>query len=551
VSRDFTAIAKRYARQVITGKIPACRQIIQACERFERDLKSKDWKYDKAKAHRACVIIELLPHSKGELARKRQLMVLEPWQVFVVINLFGFVDTDGLRKYREAFLLMTRKTGKSQLAACIAIVMGFCDGEVGAEVWIGANSMDQAKAVFVPCQKMAATPAFVEAFGIEVRASSIMQEASGNFIQPMIGKPKDGSNPHCAILDEAHEADSSMAYDAMKTGMGARAQPLLVTITTAGVNLAGPCYAQQRYAEAVLAQDVDNPRLFAMIFTIDPEDDWRDFDCWKKANPNLGVSIFEEGLKATYLEALHRPEKASIAQTKHLNRWVSSRSAWINMNDWANAADPDLDIESLKSCTATLGLDLATKSDIAAVVARVIMEDGRVALFPFLFLPESALERSANAETYRQWRAQGHLIITDGNATDFGEIEDKVRWLCDHLNVEHVGFDQWQAESTAQRLQEDGISVIKCIANVRTFSPAMVDFEANLRVGLYVHPDNPAFNWMAANIVSKPDARGNLYPRKPDGQDQLKIDAIIAALMAEAVSMSLIEPAEEPFVAFW
>jgi phage terminase large subunit-like protein len=426
--------------------------------------------------------------------------------------------------------------------------MAFADGEVGAEVWIGANSMDQAKAVFTPAQKMASIPEFIEATGVEVRAMSVVQESTGNFVQPMIGKPKDGTNPHCAILDEAHEADSSVAYDAMKTGMGARSQPLLITITTAGVNLAGPCKLQQSYAESVLAGQVDNPRLFAAIWTIDQKDDWKDFECWKKANPNLGVSIFEQNLQAAYTEALQRPEKAAMAQTKHLNRWVSSRSAWLNMVDWSKAADTTLDLSKLAKRPATIGTDLATKSDLAVVTARVELEDGRIALFPFCFLPEGALTRAKNSESYQQWREKGHLIVTEGEATDFSEIKAKLLELNSQLAVRMNAFDGWQAQQMMQELMAEGLPVTEVRANVQNFSTPMRDFEAMLLRGELVHPDNLCMNWMAGNVVAKEDARGNLYPRKPDNQPHLKIDGIVTALMAEAVAQEPEPEDNEPFV---
>lgn len=549
--RDYTEIATSYAKNVLDGTIPACRQVQQACQRFLTDLAGDAWVYDADKAHFACGFIELLPHIKGELARKRKTLVLEPWQVFIIANLFGLVDARGLRKYREAFLLIPRKNGKSTLAAGIALFMAFMDGEAGAEVWIGANSMDQADAVFVPAKKMAELPALKEAAGLTVWAKSVEQPHSGSKLASQIGKPKDGTNPHCAILDEQHEAADATAYDAMKTGMGSRSQPLLLTITTAGVNLAGPCFLQQRYAEAVLNGDAENDRLFALIYTIDQDDDWRDFECWQKANPNFDVSVSESYLRAQHKEALSRPEKQAMARTKHCNEWVSSRSAWLNQADWARAGDDELLLEDCAGRPAWLGLDLATKTDIAALTARVALEDGRVALFPFLFLPDGALTRSKNAESYRLWADKGDLIMTDGEATDFSLIEDRIRHLCRVLEVKQIGFDPWQAHQLSQNLMADGLPVVECSANTKTFSPAMREFEAYLLDGTLVHPNNAAFNWMAGNVVAKADPRNNLYPRKPDGQPHLKIDGIVAALMAEAVAQNEPEPSGPPVVHCW
>ncbi|CAN5119357.1 hypothetical protein BH10PLA2_BH10PLA2_00230 [soil metagenome] len=375
----FSQVAIAYAQGVLDGHIPACNQIKLACKRFEADLDGDDWEFRPALVERVCNFAQLLPHTKSVWAAKKEKIRLEPWQVWILASIFGFVDpATGLRKVRDALCVIPRKNGKSTLAAIIALYMAFLDREAGAEVWIGANSKAQADCCFVPCQDMVSrTPKLREAAGISVQKQSIFSSATGSFIKAMIAKPGDGSNPHCAILDEAHENDSSDQYDTMRTGMGSRLQPLILTITTAGFNVAGPLRQRQVEAEAVLAGNIKNDSLFVAIYTIDPDDDWMDFEVWKKANPCFGVSIHERGMREQYEEALTNPSNRARLLTKHLNVWQNASSGWIDIRNWeacalaSNDNQPAPTLSDLRGSTAYIGLDLSSQIDITALVVVV------------------------------------------------------------------------------------------------------------------------------------------------------------------------------------
>lgn len=551
----FADRAQQYARDVIEGRVAACRLVMLACRRFLDDLDRADWQFRPDLVERVCSFAELMPHVKGKWARTRELIVLQEWQVFILACIFGFVDADGKRRYRQAYIMLPRKQGKSVLAAVIGLYMLTLDGEVGAEVYCGATSEAQAWEVFRPAKLMAekagAEPGeFLAEFGATVAAKSIFTEDGSRF-QPVIGKPGDGSSPHCAIIDEYHEHDTPDQFDTMLTGMGAREQPLALVITTAGDNLAGPCYDMQRFAEDVLEGHIRDERFFALIYTIDKDDDWRDFAVWKKANPNLGVSIFEDFLQARHQEALTRPAKQGINLTKHLNVWVSSRDAWLSMADWQACADASLTLQEMAGCEAWIGLDLATKIDVAAMVALVKMADGRLVYLPRFYLPEAVVfeSRSKNAAAYSGWHAAGHLTLTPGNATDFEFIAEDLRELMRILDVQAVGYDPFQGHHLSQQMMAEGVPMIEYPMQTRTLSPPMREMEAAISARKRSHPGNPMFDWMASNVTAKEDGRGNIYPRKPHNQDHLKIDGITAALMAEGLMAMAIEaPPPEPFI---
>ncbi|MEV5030999.1 terminase large subunit [Sphingobium sp. LMC3-1-1.1] len=536
----FTTIAVDYAEGVVAGSIVACEQIRQSCQLFLDDIDGDEWEFKPKAVERVCKFIQLLPHSKGTWASKRETIKLEPWQVWILAGIFGFLDPEtGLRKVTEGFLLIPRKNGKSTFAAGIGLYMAFLDGEAGAEVWIGANSMDQADACFQPARQMALrSPDLIEATGIEVLAKSIFSPGDGSFVRSMIGKPGDGSNPHCAILDEAHENDSSEQYDTMKTGMGARTQPLLLTITTAGFNVAGPCRQLQVDAENVLAGNVRKPNLFAAIFTIDKDDDWTDFEVWKKANPNFGVALSERYLQDQFADALNQPSKKAALLTKHLNVWENSTSGWLDIRAWS-ACRSDKSLADLTGKPAFVGIDVSTQTDLSALVL-CVMDGNLPHFFPFFFLPEGAVQGSKNADAYRSWSSSGHILLTPGNATDFSSIKEQFAKLVGQFHIKGVAYDPWQGHQLAQEIQDQypNIDVRKFAQNVGNYNPVMLEFEALVADNKLRHSDNPCMNWMAGNVSIKANSANHLFPNKPDKQHHLKIDGIVAALMAYGMKMN-------------
>ncbi|ARW94125.1 hypothetical protein MS6207_00802 [Escherichia coli] len=284
--------ANQYARDVVRGKIVACQFVIQACQRHLDDLmaeKSKSFRYrfDKDLAERAAKFIQLLPHTKGEWAFKRMPITLEPWQLFVICCAFGWVNKGiRLRRFREVYTEIPRKNGKSAISAGVALYCFACDNEFGAEVYSGATTEKQAWEVFRPARLMCKrTPMLTEAFGIEVNASNMNRPEDGARFEPLIGNPGDGSSPHCAVVDEYHEHATDALYTTMLTGMGARRQPLMWAITTAGYNIEGPCYDKRREVIEMLNGSVPNDELFGIIYTVDEGDDWTDPQVLEKANP--------------------------------------------------------------------------------------------------------------------------------------------------------------------------------------------------------------------------------------------------------------------------
>lgn len=549
--------ANKYARDVVAGKVEVCKWVHLACLRHLNDLaasKSKGfkWKFNKAEAERVCTFVELLPHTKGKWARERRKLKLEPWQKFIFCCVFGWVSKkSGLRRFREVYCEIPRKNGKSVIAAGVALYMLCADGEFGAEVYCGATTEKQAWEVFRPARlMMQKTPDLVEAAGVEINARSLSIPEDGSRLEPIIGDPGDGSSPSCSLVDEYHEHDSDDLYETMLTGMGAREQPLIFTITTAGSNIAGPCYEKRKQVCAMLDNTVANDEIFGLIYTLDDKDDWRDLQALKKANPNYGVSIFPDNLKRDLADAIRYPSRQNGFKTKHCNLWVNAKMAWLNQLDWDRAAVPGLTMDDLAGQPCHLGIDLASKCDIADIAAVFREKDaaGRDiwTLFTRHYLPEGAVQSDGpNQEAYERWVNEGHLITTDGEELDFDVIRDDAKAIGETHQVEEIAYDKWRATQLAHQLQKDGAEVVEVGGGIQTMNLAMRELEAALVSGRVRHNGDPVLAWMASNVVAH-EYKGCITPTKESSPK--KIDGMVAILMAmsrailaEGVAPSLLE----------
>ena len=529
-----------YARDVVAGRIIACRWVILACERHLNDLKRQDtpgfpYAFDEDQANRACQFKELLPHVKGEWAG--QLVVLEPWQCFVNCSIFGWIHAEtGYRRFRKASVYVPRKNGKSFEGASTGDYMFAADGEPGAEVYSGAATEAQAWEVFRPARQMVKrSDDLIAAAGIEVNAKSLVRSDGSRFV-PIVGKPGDGSSPHCAIVDEYHEHQTSDQYDTMLTGMGARRQPLMFVISTAGDNIEGPCYDDWRTIERILEGTIEDEQHFGIIYTIDADDDWTQPEALEKANPNIGVSVSRDFLLARQREAVQNARHQYRFQIKHLNIWVASRSAFYNTAKFRELGDPSLTLDSMKGRGCYIALDLASKVDIAAVAFWFPpLGDEPWTLIPRFYLPEDVVDEP-EGERYRAWAADGHIILTDEKSRiDLQRIQDDVIEDASRVKILGVGHDPWQSAQMAANLAKQGLEVVEYRQTVQMMSEPMKDTEALILSSGMRHDGNPVMSWMIGNVTAKIDAKDNVYPRKEREKD--KIDGPVAWIMANGMAL--------------
>jgi phage terminase large subunit-like protein len=537
-----TERAKAYAKDVAAKRIIVGPYVRLACARFLADLKRKDWEfvYDAEKADRAVRFMERMPHTKGRWSAKKQRLVLEPWQCFIECNIFGWVHREtGLRRFRLAYEEEPRKNGKSLRLAARALFLFAADGEAGAEVYSGATTEKQAHEVFRPAWQMVQKLSGLrDRFGIEQSGNAknpgpmyIMEDMSK--FETLIGKPGDGASPSAAMIDEYHEHDTDHMVDAMQTGMGAREQPLLSIITTAGSNLSGPCYEKRRDIVRILEGQVVDERTFGIIYSLDEGDAWDDPASLKKANPNYGISVFPEFLLTQLEQAKRSASKQNAYRTKHLNQWVGARTVWMNMLAWQRQRRP-FELEDMKGCRCFAAVDLASKKDVAPI--GLLFEKGGEWYFKaFFFAPEAAAEEN---DKYREFATAGHLTLTPGSMTDYGFIEEKLKQLRKLVNLQEVAFDDWQANYLMTRLAETNLTVVDFNQTVRNMSEPMKEVEARVLARTLWHDGNPMMTWMMGNVAARVDAKENIYPRKDNENDpRCKIDGPITLIMAAGRAM--------------
>lgn len=540
-------MANQYARDVLNGKILACKSIQLACQRHFNDLKislDKDYPYrfDRELAERACRFVQLLPHSSGDLAGQK--LKLEPWQAFAFSSVFGWVTKKTKkRRFREAYIRVARKNGKSFFAAGIGTYMFCADGENSAEVYCGATTMAQAKKVFTPARQMAdRLPSLRSKFNISVWVDSLTRP-DGSLFAPIAGKPGDGDSPHCAIIDEYHEHDTDHMYEAMTLGMGARSQPLTLIITTAGTSLESPCYDKDKQVKEMLNGHVPNDRLFGLIYELDEGDEWTDPTNFIKANPNLDVSISYDDLLAEMEVAKQVPRKVNAFKTKRLNIWVSGKAAFYNMTQWHSAADKSLRYEDFAGEDYYLGLDLAQRLDLNAGVGVFVREiEGKKHYYcirPKFWVPEDTVRSTdpkiaKTADRYVKFVEMGALEATDGAEADYREILASIIDLqeIDKVRVSEIPIDPSGATALSHELQDHGFEPISIRQDYTNMSPPMKELEAALAGGRFHHDGNPVLSWCISNVIGKNVPGSDDIVRPTKGDKQSKIDGATALFMA-------------------
>ncbi|MFN7883002.1 MAG: terminase large subunit, partial [bacterium] len=531
----------------VDGQAPAGRLERRYCERFLRDLERQGsdgfpYLFDEAAGARACRFIELLPHIKGEWAKpvytdgrfQHGRIQLGDWQCLVVLQIFGWKHAvTGVRRFRRVYLEVARKNAKSTLAAGIALYMEVADNEPGAHVYSAATTGDQAREVFDVARNMALRlPEFQARFGVEIGKHDITVPETASSFKPLNaeGSTLDGLNIHCAIVDELHAHKTRAVYDVLDSATGARSQPLIVMITTAGSDRSGICYEQRDYTVKVLDGVIQDETWLGVIFTLDEDDIWHDPAVWRKANPNLGVSVKMDDMEAASRKALAQPSAQANFLTKRLNVWVNSDSAWMDMQAWERCADHSLTVDQVKHLPVISGLDLASKVDVAAKInVHYDAEADHYYLLPTFWLPERAVEQGRNSQ-YDGWRRAGHLQVTDGEVTDYDEIEDAIRADVRTLQMREIPFDPWQATQLSSHLLEEGAPMVEYRQTVQNMSEPMKQLEALVLQRKLTHNGNPMMTWMISNVVCHRDAKDNIYPRKE--RDEHKIDGPVAAIMA-------------------
>lgn len=531
--RDYVKIAETYAKDVISGRLPACKWVKAACQRQKDDrdrwrAKGSLFEFNKAKANSICQFIEWLPHVKGPLAK--QEIQLGGWQIFALTTVFGWIGQNKKRRFRRAYIEVPRGNGKSAMSSCVGLYMLCADQEMGAEIYSLATTRDQARIVFGDAQQMVRmSPALRAHYHLDINAHNINVIATGSKFEPLSaeGSTLDGLNIHLGIIDELHAHKTRTVYDVVETGTGKRDQSLLWVITTAGSDRSGICYEVRGFVTKVLDGVIEDDSQFGVIYGLDDDDDWATEDSLKKANPNWGVSVRPEVVLPLMAKALQMASATNNFLTKHLNRWVNADTAWMDMKAW-DRAKCELTLDDFAGELCHIGLDLASKVDFAALIL-VFRRESEYYAFLRSYLPENTIYRAENAQ-YQGWHNDGRIISTPGDVIDYSAIENDLIELNSRFQVQEIAYDPWQALQLSTRMTDQGLQMVEMRATVANFSEPMKQLQALVLSGKFKHDGDPVLAWMASNVVGHLDAKDNIYPRKERPEN--KIDGIVALIMA-------------------
>lgn len=496
--------------------------------------------YDKEKADKAVRFIENLSHTKGKWAGEK--FILLPWQEQIVRDIFGIVNEQGFRQFREAFVLISKKNGKSELAAAIALYLLFADGEASPEVFGAANDRAQASLVYdVAKQMVLQHPSLNSRAKVLAANKRIACYKNNGYYQVLSAESstKDGMSISGLVIDEIHAMKTRDLYDVLTKGSGdARQQPLFFIITTAGMSKETVCYELFLKSKDILAGRREDPSFYPVIYALEPDDDWNDETNWYKANPSLDYTISIDRMRDAYREAIASPANEATFKRLRLGLWQASDVAWIPDHIY-ELGNQEIDIPALKGRDCYGGLDLSSTGDITAFVLVFPPRDEteKYIVLPFFWLPEDTLQVRCRRDhvMYDKWAAEGYINVTDGNVIDYRFVQAFIEEKCEQYHCKSICYDRWNATMLVENLMDEGITMVPFGQGYKDMSPASKETYKLLMEGNLVHGGNPVLKWMAGNVVMEQDPAGNIKPTKAKSTE--KIDGIVAMIMAVGMAV--------------
>lgn len=524
--QNIPQIINNYVADVLSGRLPSCNMIKLACQRYLDDWKREDLFFDWQAVERFCAFAHSLKHFKGELAG--QFIKLEAWQIFIVANVFGWKRrSTGKRRYTYVDVFVPRKNGKTTFAAIVALYCQLLDGEAGAEVYAAAVDAPQAKICFEASKELLRGSMFERLVRMYTSSIVYAKKASSYKALSKDSKNKDGLNPHCAVCDERHAWPTNEIFEVIKTGIGARTQPLVFSISTAGNDTSLPYYSDIQVLKEVMLGIKEKDNHFIMLYMPDEDDQWDNPLTWHKVNPNYGISLSAEYMENEYKEAAMRGGTTLAAFcTKNLNMWVDAPTVWIP-DDVVRDNNKDLDESLLLGEECYVGIDLSSKTDLTCASFFFPKYNAFKCLY---ILPEQKVIERDDRVDYRLWAEQGWVTVSPGRVIDEDWYMSRLLQELDKYKVKCIAYDPWGMWNMLQKfgryqevLMEYQQSIRYMSVPTKWFESAMLKNELNLM-------GNPILRWNVKNIVIYIDPNGNIKLDKAKSRN--KIDGVVACVNA-------------------
>ena len=474
----------------------------------------------------------MLKHTESPFAG--QPFILTPWQDEYLDRLFNTSRPDGRRQYQRSLLALPRKQGKTAMCAVIGAYEGFF-GEDGGQILIAAGDRKQASLLFTACSRyIESCPGLLKR--CKIYKNSIVIPHKKSVIQFLSSehKGKHGFNPSLVVVDEYHVQTSSDLVNVLESGMGARAEPLVIYVTTAGMDRVGPCYDEWQRAIKVRDGIINDPTFLPCIFAADDSDDPFDEDTWKKAQPNYGITVRPEFMHREAALARESVAQEIKFRTLYLNTWVSNgANRFFRTGQW-EANDLPLRPPAGRPCYC--GIDLSSTQDTTAFAAvwpgfdEHGVPDGTFDVFAHLFIPEANADKSE--APYRQWARDGFCRISEGDVTDYDVVRDYVLQFCEENAVKGIAIDRWNATHITTQLVNEGITVVPFGQGYASMS-APTKLLSTLTISRKIrHAGNPPLALHISNLQVRQDDAGNLKPTKSNSSSNARIDAAVSLVMA-------------------
>lgn len=526
----------QYAEDVLSGKIVTGHYIKLAAERFFRLMYDERYEFREDKVEQVCGFISIIHHYTGKHAGKP--FVLEAWQEWIVASMYGFyLRGTNERLVQSAYIEMARKQGKSAFASALCLYHLIADGEMNAEVYMAANSKDQAKVSFNMASNFSKMLDPGKEF-LDPYRDTIKYERTLSFLKVLAADSSklDGPNASMYLIDEYHAAKNSGVKDVLQSSQGMRENPMAVIITTAGFDRLGVCYQYREMCTEVVSGLKEDDTLFIAIYCLDKEDDWKDEAVWVKSNPNLGVTVQTKYLKTQVRKAINTPSDEVGIKTKNLNIWCDAEKTWIK-DDYILSASANVNLEEYNGLDCFIGVDLSSTSDLTSFSVMMPTTE-KMVWKTFYFLPEAALTEKRFKELYGEWARQGALCITPGNVVDYDFILNKIMEIGQILNIVTIGYDSWNATQFVINCTEKGLPMEPYSQSIGNFNKPTKELERLLLSGVAVIDNNIITRHCFRNVVMARDKNGNTKPSKQ--YEEKKIDGVIA--MIEALGVYLMCP---------
>lgn len=486
-------------------------------------------------ADRAVLFINQLKHTKGEWYGKP--FDLLPWQEKIVREIFGTLKVDGSRQFNTAYIEVPKKSGKSELAAAIALLLTCADNEYGAEVYGCASDRQQASIVFdVAVEMVEQCPSLKARIKPVLSQKRLIYKPLNSFYQVLSAESytKHGLNVHGVIFDELHAQPNRKLYDVMLHGSGdARRQPLYFLITTAGTDRNSICWEVHQKAKDLIEGRKKDETFYPVIYGLEDIDDWKDEKNWYKANPSLDVTVKVDKLRTSFQQALDNPAEENLFRQLRLNEWVKQTTRWMPMDKW-DICNTAVDAEALHGRQCYAGLDLSSSTDITAfvLVFPPNRDDEPYQILPYFWLPEETLMTRVTRDhvMYDVWEQQGYIKTTEGNVVHYGYIEHFIEELGKKYEIKEIAYDRWGAVQMSQNLEAMGFTVVPFGQGFRDMSPPTKELYKLTLENKIAHSGNPVLRWMMDNVYVKTDPAGNIKMDKEKSTE--RIDGAVALVMA-------------------